>query len=99
VKRTAYSLQVPADGVISTAPDPSSGVQPYGSTVTITISLGPKYVTIPNVEGDTVAQATHALERDGFNVKVAALGGFVFSTYPPIGTSAPQGTTVDIFAV
>jgi serine/threonine-protein kinase len=99
VKRTAYSLHVPAGGVISTAPDPSSGVQPYGSTVTVTISLGPKYVTIPNVEGDTVAQATHALERDGFNVKVAALGGFVFSTYPPIGTSAPQGTTVDIFAV
>ncbi len=99
VERTANSLLVPAGGVISTAPDPSSGARPYGSTVTVTISLGPKYVDIPNVQGDTVAQATQALRADGFNVKVAALGGTVFSTYPPIGTSTAQGTTVDIFAI
>ena len=99
VKRTAYSRTVPAGGVISTAPDPSSGVQPYGSTVIVTISLGPRYVDIPNVQGDTVAQAKRALEGDGFYVKVEALGGTVVDTYPPIGTPAPQGTTVDIFAV
>ena len=37
----AYSPTVPPGQVISTTPDPTAGPQPFGSKVTVNISLGP----------------------------------------------------------
>ena len=55
----------PTGQVIGTAPAATAGPQPFGSTVTVDISLGPQPVIIPNVVGQSVAAATSALDRPG----------------------------------
>ncbi len=97
-----YSPSVPLGQVIGTSPDPSAGPQPYGSSVTVVVSLGPRPVTIPNVSGSTVAAATSALEALG--LKVAGPYGppgstKVLSTDPSAGTSVQPGTTVNLYTL
>ena len=99
VRALAYSRTVGAGFVISTSPNPSSGLQPYGTTVRITISRGPEYFQIPSlIEGESVAQATRLLEGMGFAV-IAEGHGRVIDTFPTIGSLEPQGTTIYLFAV
>lgn len=99
VEATAYSLAVGAHLVISTSPGPSSGVQPYGSSVTVTISLGPESFVIPKLVGDSVAKARQILQGMGFVVKVERFGSVVIDTYPARGSLEVQGSTVYVFAV
>ena len=97
-----YSSSVPSGQVISTAPDPSGGPVPYGSTVTVNVSLGPQPVTIPDVIGKSVAKATEALAALGLQV-----GGpygpsgsnKVLSTDPVAGTSVLPGSTVNLYTL
>ncbi len=98
----AYSPTVQSGQVIGTTPDASSGPQPFGSKVTVNISLGPQPVTIPPVAGESVAAATAALQ--GMGLKVAGPYGppgssKVLSTDPAIGTSVPPGTTVNLYTL
>ncbi len=96
---TAYSLSVGAGLVVSVSPGPSAGDQPYGSTVAVTVSLGPESFAIPNVVGDSVARARQILEGLGFQVQVEGAGGVVIDTYPARGSVEVQGSKVYIFVV
>jgi serine/threonine-protein kinase len=97
-----YNASVPTGQVIGTAPSTAAGPQPFGSHVTVDISLGPQPVTIPNVVGDSVATATAALQALG--LKVAGPYGpagstTVLSTDPAAGTSVLPGTTVNVYTL
>ena len=53
--------------MISTSPA-SGGQAPYGSAVTVNVSTGPPTTTVPDVMGDSVQQATAALQQAGLSV-------------------------------
>jgi serine/threonine-protein kinase len=97
-----YSPTVPTGQVIGTTPDPSAGPQPFGSKVTVNISLGPQPVIVPNEVGQSVATATTALTTLG--LKVAGPYGppgatTVLSTDPAAGTTVQPGTPVNIYTL
>jgi serine/threonine-protein kinase len=99
VQANAYSSTVPVGQVIGTSPDPSAGPAPFGSTVTVNVSLGPQPVPVPDLSGDTVAQATTALQSKGLTVG-AVYGpakGKVFLTTPDAGTNVSPGTAINIY--
>jgi beta-lactam-binding protein with PASTA domain/tRNA A-37 threonylcarbamoyl transferase component Bud32 len=96
----AYSPTIGAGSVISTTPDPSAGPQPYGSTVTVNVSLGPQPVPVPSgLNGQTVAKATTALTAAGLTVGsvFGPAGGKVFETDPVAGTQVLPGATVNLY--
>lgn len=62
-----YSSSTPEGRVISQDP---SGTAPKGSTVTIAISNGPEEAQVPNVSGESEADATSTLKNVGFEVSV-----------------------------
>jgi serine/threonine-protein kinase len=91
------STSVPAGDVIKT--DPGSGAQaPYGSTVTVYVSTGPPMVQVPDITGDTVQQAVTALQNVGLvaNGLAGPPTGTVKGTNPPIGSSVPTGSNVEL---
>jgi beta-lactam-binding protein with PASTA domain len=62
------------------------------------VSTGPPTVQVPNVIGDTVTQATSALENAGLNV-TAVQGdpnGVVKGTQPPTDATVKTGSSVTI---
>ncbi|MBF6555641.1 MAG: protein kinase [Acidimicrobiales bacterium] len=99
----AYSPTVPPGQVIGTTPDPTAGPQPFGSKVTVNISLGPQPVTIPDsVIGESVDKVTSTLQ--GLGLTVAGPYGpkgsnKVLQTDPAPGTSVPPGTTVNLYTL
>ena len=101
-QQNAYSATVPSGQVIGTAPAPSAGPQPYESTVTVTVSEGPKPVIIPDFgPAESVAAATSALQALGLQVGGPygpAGASHVLSTDPVAGTSVKPGTTVYIYS-
>jgi serine/threonine-protein kinase len=94
---------VPKGEVISTSP---SGRALPGATITVTVSLGPRMITVPQVPAnDTVAQATAALREAGLTVapKANPVGvpsnpqiGTIAGTTPAAGTSWPENKPVVI---
>ncbi len=93
-----YSTTVTAGLVISTAP--ASGTTAFvGTTVVVTVSLGPQYVSVPTVIGDTAQQATSAIEADNLTVGgVYGPGtGLVFTTDPLAGQSERIGTAIALY--
>jgi len=98
VNPTYVNSAVPAGSVVSQTPSGSSA--PSGATVTLTVSDGPVQVTVPDVSGDTEAQARAALTAAGFTVKVHRFLPFgdptVQDEEPSAGTKADQGSTVTI---
>jgi beta-lactam-binding protein with PASTA domain len=85
---------------------PAAGGQAAkGSAVTIMVSSGPEMVTVPDVTGQTQADATTALAALGLLVSDQSAGptadptklGKVANTDPNAGTSVPKGSTVKIF--
>jgi serine/threonine-protein kinase len=100
-QQNAYSATVTAGQVIGTTPAPTAGPQPFGSTVTVVVSEGPKPVTIPELTTQSVAAATSALEALGLQVGGPygpAGAHHVLSTDPVAGTSVKPGTTVYIYS-
>ena len=75
---------------------------PKGSTVTITVSSGPKQVTVPDVTGRTAAKAASLLEAAGLvadqvdQPEGSVPAGTVFMQDPSGGASAKAGSTVKI---
>jgi serine/threonine-protein kinase len=85
--------------VLDQNPAPREEV-PEGSTVTLTVNRAP---AIPNVEGETQADATEELEEAGFNVEVEEEAtpqpndnGRVIDQDPSSGTQACRDDTVTI---
>jgi len=92
------SPTVPNGNVISTSP--ASGAQaPYGSAVTVVVSTGPPTTTVPSVNGDSVQQATQALQQQGLSV--SGVSGDpshnVVGTQPSAGSTVQVGSSVQLF--
>jgi eukaryotic-like serine/threonine-protein kinase len=91
------STTVATGQVISS--DPASGASvAFGSTVTVAVSTGPPTVAVPNVIGETIAQATATLQ--GAGLVVSGVSGdpskMAKGTDPPTGTTVPTGSSVSI---
>src|SRR5579875_2537574 len=63
IENKFYSTTIPAGRILSQAPAPGSEVR-KGWQVRVTESLGPQQVTIPDVVGEPVREATMDLRRD-----------------------------------
>ena len=102
VKATAQSPTVPKGQVVSEDPQPGTQA-PAGSTVTVTVSTGPGTTPVPDVSGQTTADATTILQQAGFVVSVQptpvtdpSLDGSVISQDPIGGNPAAPGSLVTI---
>jgi serine/threonine-protein kinase len=100
VRRKDVDDNAPKDTVIAQTPDAGT-YQPPGTTVTLTVSRGPKTSTIPDVTSLSQADAVQQLQASGFKVKVVTQpvndpnqDGIV-QTQDPTG-QAPPGTQVTI---
>ncbi len=94
-----YSATVPSGQVIGTTPPSTAGAQPFGSKVTVAVSLGPQPVIVPNLVGQSVSTATAALQALGLKVGGPygpAGSTTVVSLDPPAGTSVQPGVTVNM---
>lgn len=95
----AYSESVAAGAVVSQAP---SGVvsAPKGSTITLVVSRGSKFVFIPNVYSIETNKAMATLKDLGLKVKVQSIGKktikYVTNVSPKIGAKVLRGTVVTI---
>jgi eukaryotic-like serine/threonine-protein kinase len=95
----APNATVAVGNVIST--DPASGAQaPYGSQVTVTVSTGPPTVQVPDVQGESVQQATAALQAAGLTASGVSGNpvGTVTGTQPSIGSTVDTGSSVQLIA-
>ena len=100
----AYSGTIPTGDVINWsydgAIDPTTA--PYGSTISIAISLGHAPVAVPSLATDTYTQAVDALKAVGFSAKrtnaysTTVPSGKVVVTTPPAGKDVPYGATVTV---
>ncbi|MGY1501526.1 Stk1 family PASTA domain-containing Ser/Thr kinase [Streptomyces sp. QTS52] len=96
----AYSDTVARGAVISTDPDVRTRIR-VNDTVTLTISLGPETVPVPQITGFRLDKARALLKRDGlapgrvtreFSEEVPR--GSVISTSPDAGTERRAGSAV-----
>lgn len=70
IKQTkAYNDVVPAGVIIDQSPAPASQAQ-AGSTINVTVSLGPQFIAFPSMVGQPVGDARGLLESKGLTVKV-----------------------------
>ena len=85
--------QQPQGTITGQEPAAKSLVRP-GETVVVNVSTGPQLVGVPYVIGNSVEQATQALQAAGFQVQVNRYGPFdkVFDFSPT--TQAPRGSTI-----
>jgi serine/threonine-protein kinase len=87
-----------------TGEDPGAGsLAGKKSTVTLTVSNGPGDVSIPSVQGLSVAQATHQLRHAGLRIghtipqaSTSFASGLVTGTNPGAGRPVSPGTTVTL---
>jgi len=93
-----YSSTVPTGQVIGTSPDPSAGPVPFGSTVTVDVSLGPKPVQVPDLIGSSVSSAVNQLQALGLKVTTYGPSSAAIVVYcsPGAGTSVLPGSTVTL---
>lgn len=71
IQNRFYSTTIPAGRILSQAPAPGSEVR-KGWQVRVTESLGPQQVTIPDVVGQPVRQATMDLRRNQLDLGMVA---------------------------
>jgi beta-lactam-binding protein with PASTA domain len=99
------SSQKPSGQVVAQSPTAGTTVR-KGSTVQISVSLGPNATTtqVPNVVGQDQQTATTTLQNAGFQVQVIMVAasdpsqnGMVVEEQPAGGTRAPDGSTVTIY--
>ena len=91
------SAAVDVGEVMSMSPAPADGAQPFGSTVTISVSVGLPQVQVPDLRGMTEEEATVALQAVGLAVdSTKFLGNKVRQQQPAAGEVVEQGTTVKI---
>jgi serine/threonine-protein kinase len=97
VEDPQYSNSIPAGYVVSTKPSPGLTV-PGHSTVVVVVSLGPPYVKVPPLFGDSVAVAEQALSSLGLKSYLAGPPGASVVVYesPQAGSSVQVGSTVDV---
>ncbi len=85
-----HDLQVPAEQVVTQEPPPGAALKAHRA-VRIWLSLGPRRVTVPSVEGSSARSARIALEQTGVpvmrtvEIEDAAPEGTVIAQRPPAG--------------
>jgi beta-lactam-binding protein with PASTA domain len=96
----SFSSEVQRGVVISQSPGANTTV-PAESSVTITVSKGPRRFALPNVEEQTEAAATATLQGLGLQVQVVDVpqtaGNLVIDTNPEAGEIVQTGQEVTIF--
>jgi serine/threonine-protein kinase len=94
--RTTAKSDAPA-GTITYQSLPPGRAFTRGQVITIKVSAGPPMVKVPDVNGLSVARATHILERHGFSVNVNQVGPLdnVFNHSP--SDQAPKGSTITLW--
>ncbi|MFG3014706.1 Stk1 family PASTA domain-containing Ser/Thr kinase [Streptomyces cinerochromogenes] len=99
VKR-AYSDTVERGTVIGSDPAPGARIRDHDS-VTLTVSLGPETVNVPNVAGQSLAKARARLKADGLEpgmvtreVSEDVPRGSVIRTAPEAGTKRHAGSAI-----
>ncbi|MFG2720250.1 Stk1 family PASTA domain-containing Ser/Thr kinase [Streptomyces sp. NPDC048416] len=87
-------------GKVAAQSSPQHARLTKGDTVTLTVSKGPRTVTVPKVTGESADDAQKALEAAGFKVKVDRsfpfLSDEVSGQSVAAGAQAPEGSTVTI---
>ena len=110
IELQAAEFEVATDRIESDIPegevieqDPTGGDEvEKGSTVTITVSLGPGTVAVPKVAGLTVSDAKALLRKKGFETEVeqrssgSVPDGKVIGSNPSQGSSIAPGSTVKL---
>src|SRR6476619_5891037 len=103
VARTAVESNQPAGIVVSQVPSGSSTAT-KGSTVNLSVSNGPQTSPLPDVTGQTEADAKATLKAAGFKVAVTrqdtdveTFDGVVISQDPPGNTQQDPNTVVTLF--
>lgn len=98
VEDPQYSTTVPAGYVVTTRPSPGT-VVPGHSTVTVVVSLGPPYVKVPPLFGDSVSAAEQTLGSLGLKWMLFGPPGanFVLTVIPSAGHLVQVGQTVDVY--
>ncbi|MGI8752217.1 MAG: Stk1 family PASTA domain-containing Ser/Thr kinase [Acidimicrobiales bacterium] len=96
------SNSIAAGEVTRTSPQAGTMV-PVGSSVTVYVSTGPSQVAVPNLSGDTMAQASSMLQNAGLKANFttgsassASQNGVVIGQSPGAGTTATAGSTVTV---
>ncbi|SOD87178.1 Stk1 family PASTA domain-containing Ser/Thr kinase [Streptomyces sp. Ag109_G2-15] len=99
VKR-AYNDTVKRGTIISTDPAPGARIRDNDS-VTLTISLGPETVNVPDLEGQPLAKAQARLKADGLEPGMVTREfsddvpmGSVIATTPQAGTKRHAGSAI-----
>ncbi|GGL34074.1 putative serine/threonine-protein kinase [Planomonospora parontospora subsp. antibiotica] len=96
-----FNEELPKDAVIKT--DPTAGAKVDKDTeVVVVVSKGVERVTVPDVVGKTVEEATAELEGKDFEVTVVTKAssrpqGVVLESDPAAGKKAAKGGTVRIY--
>jgi beta-lactam-binding protein with PASTA domain/predicted Ser/Thr protein kinase len=100
VARENVDSDQPANTVVDEKP--SGSAAPH-STITLSVSKGPKQSTVPDVTNQDESSARSTLKSAGFKVEVQredvndpGLDGIVLSQDPGGGSAADQGSTVTI---
>ncbi|MFN2518399.1 MAG: PASTA domain-containing protein, partial [Jatrophihabitantaceae bacterium] len=96
-----FSDTIAKDGVISITPN---GQARKASTITLTVSKGPRLVSVPDIAtGTPASQARTLLQHLGFRVRVVKhFGGFldeVVGIDPPSGTLVVPGSLITLDTV
>jgi eukaryotic-like serine/threonine-protein kinase len=81
--------------------DPTAGkTVDKGGTITITVSTGPRKVSVPAVKGEQWSEAQQTLVNAGFKPQKFSVGGDtagqVTATDPPAGTSLAVGSKIRV---
>ncbi len=101
----AYSDDVTEGDVIALQDREGGGNWRPGDTATLTVSLGPEPVVIPDVQGMTIREAAKTLRDLHFEVSTSLPETILWdvfrvsSTTPEIGTAHPRGTSITIVSV
>jgi eukaryotic-like serine/threonine-protein kinase len=91
------SAAVDVGEVMAVSPGPGDGPVAFGSTVTISVSIGVPLVTVPDVTGKKADEAKAMLEAAGLKVDATSFfGNKVRQQVPAAGENVEQGTTVKI---
>ncbi|HUZ01258.1 MAG TPA: protein kinase [Thermomicrobiaceae bacterium] len=100
VRQDVFSDAIVAGRVVDQNPKPQAQL-PVGSPITVSVSKGPQYVTIPNVVNQPQAQAQQQLAALGLTVTIAEQGsqtiaqGSVIRTDPQ--SQVDSGGTVTLY--
>ena len=103
VERSAHSQKVAKDLVLRQ--DPQSGRAAPGTTITLTRSLGPLLVIVPDVQRMAVPAARTVMREAGFKTQLQPIGitrdgvGYVVYTNPGAHATVSKGSTIILYVV